>query len=64
MSASLMLMIGGSITGVLFFVVLLMGLRVIPGGLLWHKRLGITAMILAVLHGLGGIMNFFGLLPF
>lgn len=64
MSSSLMLMIGGSLTGVLFLVVLLMGLHIIPGGLVWHKRIGITAMILGIGHAIGGILNFLGLLPF
>jgi hypothetical protein len=59
-----MLMIGGSLTGLLFLVVLLMGLKIIPGGLVWHKRIGITAMILGIGHAIGGILNFFGLLPF
>lgn len=64
MNASLMLMIGGGVTIVVFFIVFLMGLRIIPGGLLWHKRLGIVAMVLAILHGLGAILNFLGFLPF
>ncbi|MFN3659997.1 MAG: hypothetical protein ACK4TN_02030 [Brevinematales bacterium] len=64
MTSSLMLMIGGSITGVLFLIVLFMGLQIIPGNLKWHKRLGITAMIFGIGHAIGGILNFFGLLPF
>ncbi len=64
MSAGVMLFVGGVVVGVLFLVVLLMGLRILPGGLVWHKRLGIIAMILALLHALGGILNLLGLLPF
>ncbi|MCX7882137.1 MAG: hypothetical protein N2314_02820 [Brevinematales bacterium] len=64
MNASLMLVIGGVVTTLFFVVVLLMGLRIVPGGVIWHKRLGITAMVFGILHGIGGILNFFGLLPF
>ncbi|URA10404.1 hypothetical protein [Thermospira aquatica] len=64
MNSSVMVLIGGAVVGVLFLIVLLMGLRILPGGLVWHKRLGILTMILAVLHAIGGILNFLGLLPF
>lgn len=64
MSSSLMLMIGGSLTALLFLVVLLMGLKIIPGGLVWHKRIGITAMILGIGHAIGGILTLFGFLHF
>lgn len=64
MNSGLMIIIGGSITGVLFLIVLLMGLGILPGGIRWHKRLGIIAMILALLHATGGILQFLGMLPF
>jgi|GEM_PF-2413206 len=64
MNISLLLVIGGIIVFLLALTTFLIGLRILPGGITWHKRLAWVTIIFGALHGLGGILNFLGLLPF
>jgi hypothetical protein len=64
MDITILIIIGGVITFLLFLTTFLGGMRIIKMNVKLHKKLAITTLILALIHGTIAILYFTGIISF